>query len=346
MLVWPACDAHDDRTDADEPTVSAADAAPTPDASANKPTASDGGTTATADSSAAQSDSDGGKTPEPAAAIPTRFQVTNTGDSPVLLGASDCYARWLSLSEGDTKQRWDESCLCMCGSGMVCGCPGVCPRATELLMPTLKAELEWDGVVRDVQPSECFQPRVPAHGTELTATACWDGPIDSGKAPSCSSSDFKYGEDTVVQLTAAGEAAQPHQISVTLTNGTTDPIEIVADHCGEQGWLKLDMGEHSSATSGCGCTCSADKQKAICPACGACADDVLKTLAPGDRATITWDGHFNYTYPSGCTERYTYPEGLYVDAKLCWRKVGETTEHCTATGTVLGTLDALTATAQ
>ena len=35
------------------------------------------------------------------------------------------------------------------------------------------------------------------------------------------------------------------------------------------------------------------------PACGACADDVTQTLAPGESYTTTWDGDFFYHYDSG-----------------------------------------------
>lgn len=289
---------------------------------------------------------DAGTSESPARPVPTRFVVENTGDAPVLLGASDCYARWLSLNQDQQMLRWDDTCLCQCGSGMVCTCPGLCPRAQELLMPSLTTELEWDGVVRRVQPSECFEPQVPALGTALSATACWDGLIGSGVAPTCSSTSFKYGDDQVVQLKAAGAPAMPHPVSFTLVNGTGEPIQIIKEQCAEQGWFKLDMGEHSSATVGCPCACSADKQQAMCPNCGTCAPDVIETIAPNERATVEWDGQFKYTYPSRCSERYAYPPGVSVRGKLCWRTVRETDERCTAVGWLQGDTDSVSATAQ
>lgn len=290
---------------------------------------------------------DGGRADGPAPSpVPTRFVVENTGDAPVLLGASDCYARWLSLHEGQQMLRWDDACLCECGSNMVCGCPGLCPRAQEVLMPSLTQELEWDGVVRQVQPSECFEPYVPAVGTELSATACWDGPLDTADAPSCNSTSFIYGDDQVVQLKAAGTPAEPQRITFTLENGTGEPIQIIKEQCAQQGWFKLDMGEHSSATTFCPCACSADKQQASCPACGGCGPDVIETIAPNERAKVEWDGQFYYTYPSRCSARYTYPPGLSARGKLCWRKVGETEERCTAVGWLTGETDSVSATAQ
>jgi hypothetical protein len=316
-----------------------------PDASvpdAGEIAASDGGRPG----AAADSGDSGKLEPQAATAIHTRFVVENTGKAPALLGASDCYGRWLSLKQGDEERRWDETCACKCGAAMACSCPAICPWVQELLMPSLTSEIEWDGIVRHVQPSECFEPLVPAAGAELTATACWDGPIGSGVEPTCSSTDFKYGEEQVVRLTAAAEPVQPHQLSLTLVNGTGAPIEYVAERCGRQGWFKLDMGEHSSATAICPCTCSPDKQEAYCATCGTCAADVTKTLAAGDRATLEWDGQFTYTYPSRCMESYIYPPGVYVNGKLCWRKVGETEERCEGLGLVVGVMDSVTVTAQ
>lgn len=310
----------------------------------------DAGQVAASDSSPSRAAADSGDAgnagPEPATVVHTRFVVENTGKAPALLGASDCYGRWLSLKQGDEERRWDQTCLCQCGAQMVCTCPGTCPRTQELLMPSLTTEIEWDGIVRDVQLSECYEPVVPAAGTELTAKACWDGLIGSGVEPNCSTTDFKYGEDQVVQLKAAGELAQPHQLSLTLVNETGAPIEYVSERCGRQGWFKLDMGEHSSATAGCPCICSPDKQQASCAACGACAADVTKTLGPGERATLEWDGRFTYTYPSRCTESYIYPTGVFVNGKLCWRKLGETDERCNGLGLLLGEIDSVTVTAQ
>jgi|GEM_PF-4254122 len=136
----------------------------------------------------------------------------------------------------------------------------------------------------------------------------------------------------VVQLKAAGAPAKLHRVSFTLVNATGEPIQIIKEQCAQQGWFKLDMGEHSSVTAFCPCVCSADKLAASCPACGGCAPDVVETIAPNERATVEWDGQFYYTYPSRCTARYTYPPGLSLRGKLCWRKVGETDERCTAVG--------------
>jgi hypothetical protein len=333
LLASLGCDVREQRADAGQ--HSQADAAlPADDAGASTIAAADGGRT---DAAAPQ---------PPAGPVPTRFVVENTGDAPVLLGASDCYARWLSLHQDQRMLRWDDACLCQCGSGMGCVCPTLCPRAQELLMPTMRAEIEWDGVVRAVQPSECFEPEVPELGTALSAKACWGGLLGSGVAPTCSSTDFKYGEDQVVQLEAAGSPAEAHKVSFELTNGTGEPIEIVKERCAQQGMFKLDMGDRTSTTYFCPCTCSADKQQATCATCGACTPDVVETIAPNEHVTVEWDGLFVFTYPSRCIERHAYPPGLSLRGKLCWRKVGETAERCTSVGWVHGVADSVSATAQ
>ncbi|MET0391467.1 MAG: hypothetical protein ABW321_36165 [Polyangiales bacterium] len=283
----------------------------------------------------AGADTDGGVGADPARSpVATRFVIENMGTAPVLLG-SDCYGRWLLLAEGDQPLRYDDHCLCECGGTMTCTCPGACPSLQEVLMPGLTSEQAWDGVGRVVQPSECFEPHVPAIGAELSATACWNGVLGGMGNPNCRITQFAYGESEVVQLSAVGESASLHRVSLVLINETGVPIEILTHRCEQQGWFKLDMGEASSVTTFCPCTCDAEQNATSCPVCGGCREDEWKTLAPGEGETLAWDGRFHYTYDSTCTAEYTYPYNTQVKSQLCWRTRGQTTETCGSVSFVL-----------
>jgi hypothetical protein len=53
----------------------------------------------------------------------------------------------------------------------------------------------------------------------------------------------------------------------------------------------------------CPCACQEDFELGGCPACGACAETVVETIAAGATHAFEWDGMFWYTYPSGCSRR-------------------------------------------
>jgi hypothetical protein len=261
-------------------------------------------------------------------ASPTTFVLENQGVAPILVG-NQCGGLWLSLSRGDESLLVDRSCECDCRMPDFCGCPAICRITEQLLVPGQRTEEGWDGVAAAIAPGKsCYTASVPPTGKTLGAEACWNVDDQSG-ARNCVSETFLYGIDTEVTLAAKPAAIDPVTTAIELKNETGGPIEIVVNRCGSQGWFNIARGAEPLSTSTfCPCACDDEFELSECPACGACAPDVIQTLEPGETQALTWDGKFWYTYPSSCQRRYDMPPIVMVEAKACWSAQGESAQRC------------------
>lgn len=267
------------------------------------------------------------------AARPVDFVFRNAGEDPVVLG-SICGGSWLGLSVRDEPLRIDSYCSCSCADfdrsqGSCAGCPAICLWTQELVVPGGQSVQPWDGVALDFATRpECYTREAPALGTKIDVQGCYDQSASNGES-TCTSTSFTYDDVTEVAVVAQPPIKTAVPTQITIENQTGGAIEIIVDRCGNESWFQLDDADPAiTAHSFCACGCDEAFNPAACPSCGACAEDVVKTLPQGGAHTLTWDGQFWYAYPSGCSARYRMPREYQVRAKACYTKAGESTETC------------------
>jgi hypothetical protein len=303
------------------------DAGVSKDAGAGKKDASAGKDAGTGKDAAV---TDGG-TLEPVA---TTISLSNVGSVPIVIG-DQCGGSFLHLSHDGQDLPYDRSCACSCATPGVCGCPPVCRVTEELLVPGQKIAVQWDGLFIRYDDPSCYELAGLHKDDAVTAQACWhQGPPNT--PPICATTDFAYDtqRDVVVEVQAISAART--EAKIVLENRTGGPLRIVTDRCGSQQWfnLALPSGDASLATF-CPCSCDAKFGRDVCPSCGGCAEDVLETVANGSTHSITWDGLFWHTYPSGCSAKYPMPGGYTVHAEVCFVKANASTPTCEPVSFVL-----------
>lgn len=266
---------------------------------------------------------------------PLDVLLQNRGQSPVLLGGN-CGQAWPSFSRNGEVIATDSLCGCSCSEYQgACGCLAFCPITAELLFPGEDTSYRWDGYERATTSLGCYELEGFERGDMLTASACFDLYFEGDQSfIECAETDFAYGVDNEAIITIEPEAKQPIATPLTLTNMSSKPITIITDSCGSQAVFELKgtAEQNMSMNAFCPCSCAEDWKTSICPACGACADDVTQTLAPGESYTTTWDGNFFYHYDSGCSQRYAMPRGFPVEMNVCYTKEGESQSTCMAYG--------------
>jgi hypothetical protein len=258
--------------------------------------------------------------------IETTFVIRNDGEAALLLG-SNCGDNWLTLSEQGQPVAHDSTCSCECGAvSNACQCGFICRYTEEVIVPGKSATRTWDGNALDFPANDtCYVKRVPESGSQFEARGCWNVYDDK---ESCSAVPFAYGSDTSVAISAKADPPAATLSRIMLTNATEGPIQVVKAHCGLPGWFELDMGMQLSIHDTCACPCEDGFKPGACPTCGACAEDEIETLAPGESIWSDWDGQFSYQYESGCSKRYAMPKDTNVMVRLCWTKSGETAPTC------------------
>lgn len=264
-------------------------------------------------------------------AVPTDFVFYNRGTDPVVLGGN-CGETWPSLTQDGETLGIDTSCACSCAdfhSPAGCpGCPDICLNTTELVVPGVPHTYNWDGLALNFARPECYSLQAPAHGSLITAWACHD--LAASDNPPCVSTEFEYGVDEEVTLTATPGPQPGERHAIVIENQTGVSIEIVVDHCGSEAWFQVAEEDPRISTSVfCPCSCNDAFQPDVCPVCGACADDVVVTLAQGESHDFDWDGRFWYQYDSGCARNYAMPASYGPLVKVCYTKLGDDAATCT-----------------
>ena len=272
----------------------------------------------------------------PAKPTQTQIVVTNVGSAPIQLG-SNCGGfpathggLWLELFDQSLPVTYDRYCKTSCENPSVAGCPALCFSTQTLVMPGENNEFIWDGIALDQSTNKgCYLETAPAPGTVLRAKACWNAPDGVRRPEYCREESFVYGRDLRVTLPARGPETAARSVTVKLRNRSQGPIEIVRERCGAQGWFELNMGKQYALQNFCPCSCTSRYERDLCPACGACAADVLATLDVGGSESTSWDGSFYYTYASGCSQRHLMPDDARVNVKVCYRKQAASDLTCT-----------------
>ena len=262
------------------------------------------------------------------------FVLENGGMQPVVLGTS-CGGAWLRIERAGRTVEIDRSCRCSCrdrDSSEGChSCPAVCTSTEKQLAPGASERVAWDGVQLVPSPEKgCYEEVAFAVGTELRAEACWNVDAVTGRG-TCTSQTFVYGHEREVVLRALPIASAPVAVVLTLENRTGATIELT-ERCGGL-WSWFDVGAPGVTTSTaafCACTCDEQYGQLACPICGGCADDVVRSVAPGASHSAAWDGTLVYSYPSGCSKRLTAPAGSPLTIDFCWRAAngGAAPEKC------------------
>jgi hypothetical protein len=265
-------------------------------------------------------------------AYETEFVFDNRGADPVLLGG-DCGLTWPTLSLDQAPLVIDGQCACSCeqfDSPEGCpDCPTICLSTAELAVPGVALTRGWDGLVLSYERESCHTLEAPGRGALLTAHACHD--VVASDDLQCVRTDFAYGIDREVTFRATPGSQRAGSQRVVIENQTGVPIELVVDRCGVQVWFELADEDARIATNAfCPCSCDDGFQPEGCPACGACAEEQVTTLANGESHALDWDGRFWYQYDSGCARNYAMPEFYGVLARVCYTKLGDGAPTCTA----------------
>jgi hypothetical protein len=262
------------------------------------------------------------------------FTLKNVGQDFLQLGHFCDDALWLQLlTEDGTPIAIDSHCRCLCppaGSGPVScdGCLDICNANARALAPGQTATYAWQGTRLEPDAEQgCDLKTAVALGTPLRAKVCWK--VGDVEEEGCAETAFVYGSVAEVQLEARPNRQSPSASSLTLVNKTGAPIRVVTEHCGGPGWFDVSLeGEPTSARTFCPCSCNQQLELDLCPACGACADDVVRTLSPDESLTGSWDGSLWYTHPSTCEARYTLPREITATVRVCWTADGSSAETC------------------